>query len=84
MAFKMRSRSPNLIRSEASHDYIYASLKKIHPLVRKIFYFQDYDLENEVKVTKSKSALKLASMIYLCKCEENPSTGSKDIPLTRL
>ena len=31
---------------------IYASLEKIHPLVRKIFHLQDYDLENEVKVIK--------------------------------
>ena len=38
------------------------------------------DLENEVKVNKILSALKLVIMMYLCKFEENPSTGSKDIP----
>ena len=26
------------------------NLKKTHPLVQKLFYLQDYDLENEVKV----------------------------------
>ena len=44
----------------------------------------DHDLENEVKVTKTKKALKLAIMVYLCKFEENQATGSKDIPLTKL
>ena len=29
------------------------------------------------------SALKLVTMIYLCQFGENPSTGSKDIPLSR-
>ena len=29
-------------------------------------------LENEVKVTKVQSALKLVLMVYLCKFEENP------------
>ena len=41
-----------------------ANLRKIHPLVQKIFYLQDYDLENEVKVTKILSALKLVTVIY--------------------
>ena len=26
--------------------------EEIHPMVQKIFHLQDYDLENEVKVTK--------------------------------
>ena len=56
---------------------------EIHPLVQKIFHLQEYDIENEIKVTKIKSALKPVSLIYLCKFGENPSTGSKDIPLTR-
>ena len=30
----------------------YASLKKIYPLVQKIFHLQAYDLKNEVKLTK--------------------------------
>ena len=36
-----------------SQWYISESLKKIHPLVKKIFYLQDYDFENKVKVTQS-------------------------------
>ena len=35
-----------------SQWYIAASLKKIHPLVQKIFNLQGYDIANEVKVTK--------------------------------
>ena len=50
----------------------------------KDIHLQVYDTENEVKVTKIYSALKLVTMIYLYKFGENPSTGSKDIPLTRL
>ena len=30
----------------------------------KIFYFQDYDLENGVKITKILSAFKLVTVIY--------------------
>ena len=84
MTSKMRSRSPksNQLLS-LSQWYIESSLKKIHPLVQKIFYLQDCDFENEVKVTKVYSALKLVTMIYVCKFEENPSTGSKDIRITR-
>ena len=37
------------------------------------------DLENEVKVTKIQSALKIVIMVHLCEFEENPSTGSRDI-----
>ena len=61
-----------------------ASLKKIHPLVQKIFHLQDYELENEVKVTKILTVLKLVTMMYLCKFEENLSPGSKDIVGTRI
>ena len=50
----------------------------------KIFYLEDCDLENKVKVTIISSALKLVRTIYQCKFEENPSTSSKDIRLTRL
>ena len=50
----------------------------------QVYYLQVNDLENEIKVTKNISALKLLTMIYLCKFGENPSTGSKDIPFTRL
>ena len=63
---------------------------RIHPLVQKIFKYQkifhlkDHDLENKVKVTKMLSALKLVTIIYICKFGENLSIGSKDIPLTRL
>ena len=57
----MRSMSPesNQVLS-LSQRYIDASLKKIHALVQKIFYLQDYDLENEVKVTKSNQLLILS------------------------
>ena len=47
-----------------------------------MFYVQDYDLENEIKVTKITPALKLVTTIYLCKLGENPSSGLKDILLT--
>ena len=49
----MRSRSPkyNQLLS-LSQSYIYANLMKINPLVQKIFHLQEYNLENEVKVTK--------------------------------
>ena len=50
-------------------------------MVQKILYLQDYDLENEVKITKIQSALKLVAMIYPCKFGENLSTYSKYIPL---
>ena len=53
MILKMRSRSLKSNQHfSLSQWYIYASLKKIYPLVQKIFHLQDYDLENEVKVTK--------------------------------
>ena len=55
---------------------------EIHPLVQKIFHIQEIALEHEAKVTKMKSAIKPATMIYLCKFGENPSTRLKDIPLT--
>ena len=67
-----------------SQSYIYARLKKIDPLVHKIFHFQEYDLENEVKVTKIYTAFKYVTVIFLCQFEENPSSGPKDIHLTRL
>ena len=78
----MRSRSPksNQLLS-LSQWYINASLKKIHPLVQKIVYFQDFGLENEAKVTKIYSALKLVTTIYLCKLIENPSIGQKKFQL---
>ena len=41
------------------------------------------DLENEVKVTKIFSALKLVPMMYPCKFGEIPSIGSRDIVGTR-
>ena len=50
---------------------------KIHLLAQKIFHLQDYELENEAKVTQILSALKLVTMIYLCKFKENLSPGSK-------
>ena len=53
MTLKMMSMSQNSSQLlSLSQWYIDASLKKIHPLVQKIFYLKDYDLENEVKVTK--------------------------------
>ena len=58
-------------------------MEKIHPLVLKISYIDDYDLENEVKVTKIKSPLKLVQMMYPCKFGEIPSIGSGDIVGTR-
>ena len=85
MTLKMRSRSietKHII--SMSQYYIGTSLKKIHPLVQKIYYLQVNDLENEVKVAKIQTALKLIAMIYLCKLGENPPNGSKDIPFTRL
>ena len=42
------------------------------------------DLENEVKVTKTLSALKLVPMIYPGKYGGIPSTGSRDIMGTRI
>ena len=42
------------------------------------------DLENKIIVTTILSTLMLVTMIYPCKFEENLSTGSQDIPLTRL
>ena len=85
LTLKMRLWSPksNQLLS-LSQSYIFASLKKIHSLVQKIFHLQDYDLENEVKVNKILSALEFVTIIYLCKFDENQSTGSKDISLTRL
>ena len=53
MTLEMRSRSPESTKVlSLSQWYMDASLKKIHPLVQKIFYLQDYDIEHEVKVTK--------------------------------
>ena len=57
-----------------------------------------FDLENKVKVTKiytyksmtlkmrsgSPKSNQLAITIYLCKIEEDPFAGSKDIPFIRL
>ena len=50
---KMRSSlpKPNQLLS-LPQWYMNASLKKIHALVQKTFHLQDYDLDNEVKVTK--------------------------------
>ena len=56
-------------------------MKKIHPLVQVIFYLQDFDLENEVNVTKSKSALKLAPVTYLCKLKKIHPMVQKKIHL---
>ena len=67
-----------------SQGYIDASLKKIHPLVQKILYIKVYDFYKEVQVTKTLSALKLVTMIYCCKFEENPFTGLKYILFTKL
>ena len=36
---------------------MYVSLEKIHPLIQEISYIQDFDIENRVKVTKTKSTL---------------------------
>ena len=38
--------------------------EEIHPLVQKLCYLQDYDLKNEVMVTKILSALKLVIVLY--------------------
>ena len=54
VTLKMMSRSPkSKCHISLSQQYIYASLEKIHPLVLKIFYLKDHDLENEVKSPKS-------------------------------
>ena len=58
---------------------------KFHPVVQKIPRVQwkfhklkSCDLENEVKVTKILSALKLVPMIYPCKFGEISPVGSRD------
>ena len=85
LALKIRPRIPKSNKFlSLSQWFIDAILKKIHSLLQKTFYLQDYDLENEVKVTKIKSALKLVTVIFWCKLEENAFTGSKDILLRRL
>ena len=38
--------------SKSMQSRVVASLKKIHPPFQKIFHLQDYDLKNQVKVTK--------------------------------
>ena len=46
----------------------------------KIYLFKSSsDLENEIKVTKIYSALKLVLVVYLCKFGEIPSINSRDI-----
>ena len=83
MTLKMRSRSPKCNQLLSLPQwYISASLDKIYPLVQKIFHLQNYNLENETNVTKTKPALKVVT-IYLCRMWENPSTGLTHIPLTR-
>ena len=81
----------NLISSYTCPTDISMHLVTFHQLVQKISWvkwkfhiFKSYcDLENEVKVTKIESALKLVSMIYPCKFGEIPPIGSKDIMGTR-
>ena len=65
VTLKMRSRSvkSNQLLS-LSKCYIYVSLEKIHPLLQEIFYIQEYDLENGVKVTKNFRCLKSVTTIY--------------------
>ena len=52
MTLKKGARSPKSNQLLSLSQYVNASLKKIRLLVQKIFHLQDYDLENEVKVTK--------------------------------
>ena len=68
----------NLISSYACHNDISMQVwrKSIHWPRRYSTY--------KIMVTKIFSNLKLALMIYLCQFDKNPSTGSKDILLTRL
>ena len=56
---------------------MYVSLEKIHPLNQEISYIQDFDLKNRVKVTKTKSTLK----VYLYYIGGNQAKGSKDIAI---
>ena len=53
--------------------------KYISILLKFHLFMSSCDLENEVMVTQISSALKLVLMVQLCKFEENPSTGSRDI-----
>ena len=76
----MRLRSPKANQLLSLPQwYVYASFKKIHLLVQKIFHLQDYDLENEVKATKDKTYHKPVTMIYPCKSEEYPSVSKRNM-----
>ena len=53
MTLKMRLRLPKSKQILSLSQWsIYATLGKIQPLVQKILHLQNYDFENEVKVTK--------------------------------
>ena len=58
---------------------MYVSLEKIHPLIQEISYIQDFDLENRVTVTKTKSTLYIVQKVYLCWIGGNQAKGSKDL-----
>ena len=80
VTLKRRSRSlkSNQFLS-LSKWYIYISLERIHPLVQKISYIQDCDLENGVKVTKTFTCLNSVITIYPLKSDEYPSICSRYI-----
>ena len=59
-------------------------LNDVSILVKFHLFRSSCDLENEVEVTKIKSAHKLVLVVHLCKFKENPSIDSRDILHTRL
>ena len=56
-----------------SQWYIYVSSEKIHQLIQEIFFIQDYNLENGVKVTKKFICFKPVKIKYQLKSDEYPS-----------
>ena len=48
-------------------------------MVQKKIHLQDYELENEVKVTKDLMYHRHVTMLYPCKSEEYPSIGKRNI-----
>ena len=57
---------------------MYVSLEKIHLLIQEISYISDFDLENRVKVTETKSTFYIVLKVYVCWIGGNQAKGSKD------
>ena len=66
-----------------SQGHIHSSFKKIHQLLQKTSYRQDYDPEKKDQGHQNVTCLKPATVIYPRNADEHPAIGSRNISCLR-